>query len=260
MNYELNPAYIDNRLLHDFMRTLPQRFEEGGTMIFSGSRNVIKSFSVDPDCAVLRNVVVKRFRPRNIFQLLAYSTFWQSKAKRAYHNGRHLTRLCEHSTPYPIAYAEERHNGLMGRCYYLTPCTEAQSVAPLLNVADYNRALAKAFARFIAMLHEGGIVHHDLNFSNVLYTEDKGQYDISVIDINRMTVSNHLTLADCKDDFVRWTDDMQLFEHVMREYARARKLDEETFLSQALAMKQQHDKAWKRRKDFTHKIKKLFIF
>jgi tRNA A-37 threonylcarbamoyl transferase component Bud32 len=202
----------------------------------------------------LSNVVVKKFRARNIFQQLAYSTFWASKAKRAYNNGLRLVKMDEGSTPFPIAFVEDYGCGILHQCYYITDFTDAPSVREQLETQPFNRPLAKAFAHFIARLHKNGLVHHDLNFSNVLYKEetkgDEVHYNISVIDINRLTSHDNLTIDDCKDDFVRWTDDMQLFTFVMEEYAKTRQLDIEIFKHQALMMKRQHNKDWARRKGF----------
>lgn len=254
MHSETNNQYSANKALQDFIAHLPQRFEAEGEVIFSGKRNIIKTFCIEAEDEVLSNVVVKKFRARNIFQQLAYSTFWASKAKRAYHNGLRLVKMGEGSTPFPIAFVEDYGCGILHQCYYITDFTDAPSVREQLETQPFNRPLAKAFAHFIARLHKNGLVHHDLNFSNVLYKEetkgDEVHYNISVIDINRLTSHENLTIDDCKDDFVRWTDDMQLFTFVMEEYAKARQLDIEIFKHQALMMKRQHNKDWARRKGF----------
>ena len=257
MKVKINLKYSVNKKLQDFLLTLPETFDRQGETIFEGSRNTIKWYCVNDSDEVLKKVVVKRFRARNIFQQLAYSSFRKSKAQRAYENGLALIGIDKVCTPYPIAYVEERSCGLLTYCYYLTAFTDASSVRSELEIQPFNRPLAKAFALFIASLHNRGIVHHDLNFSNVLFTEENGEYHISVIDINRMTVhpvgelQGGTSLHLCKDDFVRWTDDMQLFDYVMHEYAQARQLNEETFLVKAHEMKRKHNLAWKRRKTLT---------
>jgi hypothetical protein len=118
-------------------------------------------------------------------------------------------------------------------------------------------------------------VHHDLNFDNVLYQENQStlnskpstlnskpstlNYHISVIDINRLTIhpANQLTLADCKDDFVRWTDRKDLLQYVVEEYAKERGLNEQETLEEVMRLKAIHDRNWHRRKNFTHKLKHL---
>lgn len=258
--YEINKQYAGIPEVEEFVKNLPTLFEGQGKTIFANGRNVLKTFEVLKGHPILEKVVVKRFHARNIFQTIAYSTFTTSKAQRAFHNG---LMLLQHGleTPEPIAYAEERRGGFLRYCYYLTAFTDAQSVRTALDV-EFNKPLAKCFALFIALLHQHGMVHHDLNFDNVLYQpfpnaqSSTPDYKISVIDINRLTChrSNPLTLADCKDDFVRWTDRKDLLQYVIEEYAKARGLHQQSTLDEVLRMKAIHDRNWHRRKDFTRKL------
>jgi len=254
--YQVNETYRYSQAFLDFAENLELMFDREGEMLFSGSRNTIKRFTIGQDGDKM-DVVVKRFNMHNVFQKIAYSFFVPSKAKRAFENGMELLRIgC--GTPSPIAYAEIRSGVWLQRCYYVTVYTDDESVRQALEV-DFNRPLAKAFALFVARLHEHAVVHHDLNFSNVLYRQEGGENIISVIDINRMTIkrSGRLALEECKDDFVRWTDRKDLFEYVMREYAKARGLDEDAFFATAAQMKRTHDKAWRRRKKFTAALKRI---
>ena len=266
VKYQINEQYTAMQEVQDFVTHLPALFEAKGKQLFANGRNVLKVFEVVKGHPVLGKVVVKRFHARNIFQTIAYSTFTTSKAQRAFHNGLKLLE-CGLSTPEPIAYAEERNGGMLRYCYYLTAFTEAKSVRTALDV-DFNKPLAKSFAQFIAQLHQHGLVHHDLNFDNVLYQENQStlnskpstlNYHISVIDINRLTIhpANQLTLADCKDDFVRWTDRKDLLQYVVEEYAKERGLNEQETLEEVMRLKAIHDRNWHRRKKLTHKLKHL---
>ena len=266
VKYQINEQYTAMQEVQDFVTHLPALFEAKGKQLFANGRNVLKVFEVVKGHPVLGKVVVKRFHARNIFQTIAYSTFTTSKAQRAFYNGLKLLE-CGLSTPEPIAYAEERNGGMLRYCYYLTAFTEAKSVRTALDV-DFNKPMAKSFAQFIAQLHQHGLVHHDLNFDNVLYQENQStlnskpstlNYHISVIDINRLTIhpANQLTLADCKDDFVRWTDRKDLLKYVVEEYAKARGLDLPSTLDEVMRLKAIHDRNWHRRKKLTHKLKHL---
>ena len=252
MKYEINDKYAKVSEVQSFVKHLPTTFEAEGEQLFANGRNVLRVFAVKEGHPILSKVVVKRFRARNLFQTLAYSTFFSSKAKRAFRNGMTLTQH-GFDTPEPIAYAEERHHGLLRYCYYLTAFTDAPSVRTELDV-NFNRPMAKCFAHFIAHLHQQGFVHHDLNFDNVLYREvSQNHYEISVIDINRLTIGtpSQLTLKDCKDDFVRWTDRKDLLTYVTKEYAKERGLDIAETLNEVLHLKAIHDRNWHRRKNFT---------
>ena len=258
MKYEINDKYAKVSEVQSFVKHLPTTFEAEGEQLFANRRNVLRVFAVKEGDPILGKVVVKRFHARNIFQTLAYSTLCSSKAMRAFCNGM---VLMQHGfgTPEPIAYVEERHGGLLHYCYYLTAFTDAISVRTELDV-NFNRPMAKCFAQFIAHLHQQGIVHHDLNFDNVLYKEvTKDCYNIYVIDINRLTITppDQLTLKDCKDDFVRWTDRKDLLTYVIEEYAKERGLNIPTTLHEVLHLKAVHDRNWHRRKNFTHKFRHL---
>lgn len=255
---EISPHYGEFEELHRFVNNLPVQFSTTGTELFANRRNVLKCFEVKSEHPVLEKVVVKRFHARHIFQTLAYSTLTVSKAQRAFHNGLML-RQCELSTPEPLAYVEEKCGGMLRYCYYLTAFTDAKSVRKALDV-DFNKLMARCFAQFIARLHQHGMVHHDLNFDNVLYTKKAtDDYEISVIDINRLTYKDpkQLTLTDCKDDFVRWTDRKDLLRYVIEEYAKAREFDPQSTLNEVMHLKAIHDRNWRRRKKFTRKFKNL---
>ena len=265
VKYQINDNYAAMQEVQTFVAHLPAWFEAEGEELFANGRNVLKVFEVVKEHPVLGKVVVKQFRARDLFQTIAYSTFTKSKAERAFQNGLLLLQ-CGLSTPEPIAYVEERNGGMLRYCYYLTAFTDAKSVRTALDV-DFNKPMAKCFAQFIARLHQHGLVHHDLNFDNVLYEEiptvncqlSTVNYQISVIDINRLTyhASNRLTLADCKDDFVRWTDRKDLLQYVVEEYALERGLDKQETLDEVMRLKAIHDRNWHRRKNLTHKLKHL---
>jgi len=247
--YELSGEYDSNRDLLDFIGRIDTEFDTEGRLLFAGRRNTLGEFCIAEGHPVLGHVVVKRFNVHGPLASIVYGVFRRSKAQRAF---RSALRLMEAgcSTPQPIGWIEVKSGMLLRRCYYICTYTEAQSVRTELEMGR-NMELATSFAHFIARMHSHGIVHHDLNLSNVLYELDAdGRYVVSVIDINRTTYTppSRLSLRSCIDDFVRWTDDPELFEHVMRRYAEARNLDPEAFLAKAWGMKRWHDVWWKVKK------------
>lgn len=247
--YELCGEYDSNCELLDFIGTIDSTFDTEGLLLFDGKRNQLRTFCIDEGHPVLRRVVVKRFNVRGPLASIVYGLFRSSKAQRAFRSGIRLIKAgC--ITPQPIAWVEVKRGPLLRRCYYMCGFTEAQSVRSELE-GRMNRELATCFAQMIARMHSHGLVHHDLNFSNVLYECDSaGHYVVSVIDINRTTYTSpsRLSLRRCIDDFVRWTDNSALFEFVMRRYAEARNLDPDAFLVKAWKMKRWHDVWWKVKK------------
>ncbi len=258
IRYKIADNFLADKTLTDFITRLDEVFEADGETIFNGSRNVIKRFRLpcsEPSC---QDVVVKKFGKKDVFHQFVYSFFRKSKAERAFFNGLKLMSVgCE--TPCPIAFVERRNCHLLDSCYYVTSYTSAISIGQFF-VGDFDRPLARKFAQFMAKLHEGGIVHHDLNGSNVLVDRTDSSDVISVIDINRMTSKppQKLTLADCKDDLVRWgSSDDSVYPFVMREYALARGFEVDDFMAIITRMKAQHDSSWQRRKRISRFFKRL---
>lgn len=220
-------------------------FESEGKVIFAG-RNTIKLIEIDG-----RELVVKRFRRPNLIQKIVYTWFKKTKAYRSYNNAKELINR-GFDTPKPVEYVETHRLGLVDYCYYVCERTDNPPIEDLTDRDDWSHELALAFAGYAAELHEKGVLHHDLNDTNVLYDAD---FRFSLIDLNRMCfypLGTELPLEVCLDNLTRFTGRMDLFEFVVREYAKVRGLDIEETTQRALAIKRRHDRNWYRRKRILH--------
>lgn len=230
-------------------------FEENGTVIFAG-RNMIKKMVVDGE-----SVIVKRFKRPNFIQKIIYTFFRKTKAYRAYHNGVELEKRGV-NTPRAIEFVETRRWGLTDYCYYITGEMNYPPLEDWTDRDDWDEEVAREFAGFAAELHEKGVLHWDLNDTNVrVRKENNGRISFSVIDINRMEFyaeGKVIPVKICMDNLTRFTGRMDLFEFVVREYAKARGMDEKSTLSLGVEIKEKHDRAWRRRKRVTGWFKKLF--
>lgn len=182
-------------------------------------------------------------------------TFRASKAKRSMCNAIELKKLGI-STPTPIAFAESRNIlGFLQRCWYVSEYEESISYAEALPI--YGTNVADAFAGFVAELHAKGILHNDLNDSNVrVKVSPKGTFHFSLIDLNRMciypkgkTIPSSLWMKDvcrfCHIDngFMRFTS----------QYLRMRDLPN-SLSKEMIKTKRKHD----RKNEFLHRLK-IFI-
>lgn len=233
-------------------------FDQETRVLYKG-RNVIKAMTVNG-----REAVVKRYRRPDILQKIIYTFFRKTKAYKAYHNAVKLREL-GFNTPEPIRYEETRRFGLVDYCFFVSGHDDNPPIEELTDRDDWNKEIASSFARFVADLHEKGVIHRDLNDTNVRYektTCDYGEFQFSLIDINRMTFydSKLIPVDICLDNLTRFTGRIDLFEFVVREYSRVRGLDEETTTSKALKIKIIHDRNWYRRKRFTGFLKRCFRF
>lgn len=254
MKYKINDAFAGNTAIEDFVRLLPATFDDGGQTLYA-DRNVIKSFDVGG-----MELVVKRFRRPNIVQRLVYTFFRSSKARRAFLSGGTL-RERGVQTPLNVAYVEVRRGMLFSDGFYVTDRDNAPPIAGALNDAEqFDRTMAADFACFAARLHENGILHHDLNSTNVLYHPlPDGHYTFSLIDINRMKFYDHGTLPDmgeCMENLTRFTGRMDLFAFVAAEYCRCRQLPT-TMVGVMVRQKERHDARWVRRKRRVRFLKRI---
>lgn len=251
---KINPKYSQ---LGCFIEHISDVFEIEGQIIFQG-RNVIKSFVLRVN-GKEQTVIVKRYKRPNFFQRIGYSFFRSTKAFRAYENALEL-QCRGFSTPEPYGYVETRVNGLIDYCYFISDVVHSHPISEQLNEQEeFNHVIAEDYARFVARLHQKGIIDIDLNSGNVLYQQQEdGHYSFSLIDINRMTFyaeDEYPPLSECMENLTRFTGRMDVFEYVAREYVKARGMDDKMvhlFVNAKIA----HDKRWRHRKACTHPFRK----
>ena len=258
-------------------------FENTGRVLFSG-RNEIRLVNIDGE-----DVVVKRFKRPNLFQKIIYTFFRKNKAYKSYHNGVELVArgFC---TPRPIRYEETKRMGLIDYCYYISSYMPLPPMEDWSDRDDWDAEMATRFAQFVARLHTKGVLHNDLNDTNVrtlittnplfvIPTERSGGVNLTsstrepselsvpsddmfcLIDINRMQFypqNCEIPLKERLRNLTRFTGRLDLFEFVVREYAKTLALPIEETVNLALKIKTTHDRNWYRRKRFTGFFKKMF--
>ncbi len=253
----INPDYQTNDNLRDFLSDITDRFANDGKTLYN-KRNVIKSFAIDESDNILNDVIVKKYKSPNIIQRIGYSFFRPSKAKRAFNNAT-ILRQRDIDTPLELAYIEYWKDGFIGDTYFISASDYAPAIKSRLHdLEDFDQVLAKDFAEFAAELHLKGILHHDLNQTNVQYhILDNGHYAFSVIDINRMKVypiGEEIPIKDCFDNLTRFTYRLDLFEFVAKHYIEKRGWDS-NLLGKAIEAKNKFDENRLRKKAFLAKFK-----
>lgn len=258
LKIRINPKLkLGNDELLSFIENVHDRFQDEGETLFK-QRNCVKKYQFAIDGKVT-DVIVKRFKKTNLIQKISYSFFKSSKCQRAFENALEL-QMRNVDTPNPIAYVEYWNHNLFEIGYFISTATYAIPIAQKVsNPEFFDPIVASAFARFAADLHLKGILHHDLNSTNVLYCEQDGTFDFSLIDNNRMkfySIGQSIPLGDCYENMTRFTGDLGIYSYVMKSYVEYRKLSfEEEELNKAVLAKVKHDHNWTRRKRITRFFK-----
>lgn len=177
--FVINPEYSS---LEPELLRLPEYFESSGEEIYIG-RNTVRSMEIGGI-----KMAVKRFKHLNLFRKLIYF-FRSSKAERSYF---HALTLLERGfkTPAPVAYLEIQNTlGFIEDSYYVCLYQEAEPFGELMKAEEdtSEKPRITRFADLAVRLHKAGILHHDLNSTNVRLLPD-GTY--TLIDLNRMTILN----------------------------------------------------------------------
>lgn len=235
-----------------FISDIPELFRnEQGQIIYNG-RNQIRSFNDGST-----KMIVKRFKKPDTVKKIIYSFFRKNKAEKAYKNAFEILKR-GFNTPRPIAYIKENKDGLLNYVYYVCEYTDYEPIKDYLNCDNsFDKDLAVAFGMYVAELHKKGIIHNDLNSTNVLFKKNNEKYVFTLIDINRMQFKKEGMLFskyECLDNLTKFSEFDDAYKTVLDGYLNARGWT--GYVDEAIKIKQRHDIRWKRKKQITGLFKK----
>lgn len=238
----LNPDYQE---CMEFVQSLPALFERQGDILHDG-RNTVKRF----DCQG-RPLIVKRFKLPLWFQRIAYTFFRSTKARKAYEKAMRFLALGI-DTPRPVAYIETTSSGLFDRGYFISEQDSRPSCDCFDDLGqEMDEQMVERLAEYILSLHRLGVLHGDLNLSNILYeNRGEGVWHFALIDINRAVfVEGMPSYQQTVDDMWRITHTRALARRILLAYARLRGWGEEAFVEDVFARirYQERQKRWRRK-------------
>ncbi|MDR0733061.1 MAG: hypothetical protein LBF08_03230 [Dysgonamonadaceae bacterium] len=221
----INPAFD---YLTSFVEAIPDVFGKEGETIHN-ARNHVKIFDANNE-----KLVVKSFKIPFFFNRIIYTCFRPSKAERSY---KHAMKLIERqiNTSQPVAYIENRANGLLTGSYYVSIYKEYPGNLQEFryHTLEEKKDLAIAFARFTAELHEKAIFPLDYSPGNILYEKTGDEYHFCLVDLNRMRFMPVDPKTGAYGLRRLWGNE-ETIAFIAREYARVRKFDEKKYEELAL--------------------------
>lgn len=233
MQIEISQAYTH---LETFIREIPSLFDREGTTLYRG-RNEIKVFEVEG-----LSLNVKRFRKPHLINRIVYSYFRKPKAFKAYHNALEVIQR-GFRTPFPVAYLVDHKQGLVDYSYFVSlqePSDGEIREFWFSTGAGKDQFFLESFASFTAQLHEAAIFHLDYSPGNILYKykEEAGEYQFSLVDINRMQFQ-HVSLEEGAKNFCRLFEYDEAAKIVASRYANDRQFNATEFTTKMLYYKKE---------------------
>jgi tRNA A-37 threonylcarbamoyl transferase component Bud32 len=209
MKYKIN----SNNGVEDFVLNIRENFK-ANTKVLYDQRNIIKLFEING-----KQYVVKSFRTPHLFNRIVYSFFRKSKAERSYINTKKLESL-NIGTPSPVAYIEFYSSFLIKESFYISEYFDfdyQMSDALYNENFDDRDSIFKQFAKFTYEIHNKGVFHSDYNHGNILFKNNKGIYEFSLVDVNRMkfmTLNDNLRMKS----MCRLTRDVDTLKIIVKYY------------------------------------------
>lgn len=184
-------------------------------------RNVLKIVAHEG-----QEIVIKSFQILPKVRRFIYTYLRTSKAKRSYTNSLKLLELGI-PVPEPIGFIEFFRGGILHDSYYVAKKVDYDfTIRKVLN-AELNRYpdLINAAARFVALLHDRGVIHLDLSPGNLLIKRDSSKPHFYLVDVNRMKFKSRVDAASGLRNLLRLMEGPAHRRVFMTAYAEARLLN-----------------------------------
>lgn len=239
---ELNPTYPNFR---DTLLNIKSIFSNNKETIHL-ARNELKVIELEGI-----NTVVKAFRVPNWMNRFVYAYIRNSKAYKAFHNATKLHGIGV-ETPEAIGYIEFFKFGLLHESYFISKKFDYDfTIAHIRDdQPEYKKKVLEQFAAFSYEIHKKGVWHVDYSGGNILIKESNGNYEFSLVDINRMKfrpISGYKGLENFNKLWFNETD----LTTIAKTYALLAGLDEQKAISEILM----HDRRLKAKVEFKRKLK-----
>ncbi len=248
INIQLDKNYENFR---DFINNIKRYFLESEDVI-TAKRNIIKIIEHNSS-----KVVVKSFKIPNKINQFVYRFIRYSKAKRSFLNAQKLMDLGI-NTPSPIGYIEFFNPLLKDSfyiCEYFDYDFEIRAVFKDNSFKDRD-IIFESFAKFSYDLHEKSVYHIDYSPGNVLIKKKDGEYQFSIVDVNRMKFikfDNSLRF----ENLSRFSASIEDTKDIATYYAKIANIDVDIAIKKLLYFHDKHQKYLQKKKKLKLTLKKI---
>lgn len=251
MTHVFSPGLSFNETRFD---SIIANFDNNGTLIGDTKRNIVKYFNINGD-----SINFKSFREPNLFNKIVYRYFRKSKARRSFENAQLLLSRGL-NTPQPMGYIEYYDVLGLSSSYYI--CKQLDDFVELRYVLNDpafpdREKIIRAYTTFFFRMHEHGIEFLDNSPGNSLIRKREDEYDIYLVDLNRMKTARPLGIAERMKNFSRITADDTVLRIIADEYAQLAKLPSEKLFHCLAEGTEEFKRKKSRKKYFKNKLKKL---
>ncbi len=235
-----------------FIEQLPERFTMGGRIIHN-ARNQIRVYEENDT-----QINVKKFCIPPIINRILYSLGWRTpKAKTTFLNAKEIVKR-GFKTPKPFGYVIERKGGLIDFSYFVSE--QVQGVTPIRERKTNTQPLIDALAEYTARLHQTGLMHKDYTPGNILYTEQDGKFDFTLVDINRFHIQNKpIGLWRSATNLMQPFENNEHLKLLVNAYAKHRPINKELCIRYVLFLRYMRN-AYNSTKRALKKIPGAYLF
>lgn len=204
------------KTLESELQRIITTYEETGKLIYDGSRNSLKKFSL-PD----QEIIVKAFRAPNLINRIVYRFFRKSKAERSFLYAKKLASL-DIGTPKAVAYFEKFSFFFFKDSYYISEFLDSDlTYRELITHPNYpdRKEILQLFTAFTKNLHDNGVLFKDHSPGNTLIRKNgENSYAFYLVDLNRMEFKD-LTYRERIANFARLTPEKEMVRIMAYAYA-----------------------------------------
>lgn len=247
MKFKINPVYA---FLKPFVVKLAEDsdyFWRSGTVVHAG-RNNIRIFEWG-DGKV--KVVVKRYGHISLVNRLVYGVLRKSKSVRSFEYAGRLSSLGIDS-PIEVAALDMRKGILLDDSYFVSLYSDRKQLSSIIDpepLTDEAKTALKELAKFLFFVHEKGVLHNDLNISNILHEHTDGKWKFELIDTNRMNFRHHLSLRQRLLNLRRLSCPYHAYIYLLGQYAEIMGLqDTDAVVKEGVRIREEFERKRAKRK------------